>query len=411
LAIKALAARGTISGVGRRVGVGKESDIFECVNSEGEVLILKIHRLGRTSFRAIKSKRDYLKGRQSASWFYMSRLAALKEYAYMKALFDNGFVTPIPIDQNRHCIVMNLIDGKPFCNVRTLRHPDRVYSTLMNMIVRLAEYGLIHCDFNEFNLMIGRDESVTMIDFPQMVSTSHANAKYYFDRDVECIRVWFKKRYNFDSDDFPHFFTDTEKRVNLDLQLKASGVEEEEMDAFNREMQRIVREDNKRRKKESNGDDDDDSEDEEGEDEEGDESEDVGDEVDDEKEEEEYVGDDDVDVLSKEVEKAMLTDHGKAMKAEEEAAKKNDESGDEDSEAESEDEVTAAWRAKKEARLEKQKKSREARMVKKTKLPKEERVAKKVMRYKTKESAKSAYSKRNNQKDRAKRRLKEENGI
>ncbi len=49
-------------------------------NEEGEVLALKLHRLGRTSFRAVKSKRDYLKNRSSASfsWLYLSRLAALK---------------------------------------------------------------------------------------------------------------------------------------------------------------------------------------------------------------------------------------------------------------------------------------------------------------------------------------------
>lgn len=49
-------------------------------NEEGEVLALKLHRLGRTSFRAVKNKRDYLKNRSSASfsWLYLSRLAALK---------------------------------------------------------------------------------------------------------------------------------------------------------------------------------------------------------------------------------------------------------------------------------------------------------------------------------------------
>jgi len=36
------------------------------------------------SFRAIKSKRDYLRKGQSASWMYMSRLAAIKEFAFMK---------------------------------------------------------------------------------------------------------------------------------------------------------------------------------------------------------------------------------------------------------------------------------------------------------------------------------------
>ncbi len=44
------------------------------------MLALKLHRLGRTSFRAVKSKRDYLRDRSSASfsWLYLSRLAALK---------------------------------------------------------------------------------------------------------------------------------------------------------------------------------------------------------------------------------------------------------------------------------------------------------------------------------------------
>lgn len=40
--------------------------------------------LGRISFRAIKEKRDYMGKRKSASWMYMSRLAAQKEWAFMK---------------------------------------------------------------------------------------------------------------------------------------------------------------------------------------------------------------------------------------------------------------------------------------------------------------------------------------
>jgi hypothetical protein len=47
----------------------------------------------------------------------------------------------------------------------------------MKLIVKLARYGLIHGDFNEFNLMITHEEEVVLIDFPQMVSTSHPNAE------------------------------------------------------------------------------------------------------------------------------------------------------------------------------------------------------------------------------------------
>ena len=47
-------------------------------------MALKFQRLGRTSFRAIKGKRDYLRNRRASSWLYLSRLAAQKEFAFMK---------------------------------------------------------------------------------------------------------------------------------------------------------------------------------------------------------------------------------------------------------------------------------------------------------------------------------------
>ena len=46
----------------------------------------------------------------------------------------------------------------------------------MNMIVHLGNYGLIHSDLNEFNLILNSKDKVTLIDFPQMVSTSHLNS-------------------------------------------------------------------------------------------------------------------------------------------------------------------------------------------------------------------------------------------
>lgn len=58
--------------------------LLQVMNDEGEVFALKLHRLGRTSFRDVKSKRDYLGNRSSYSWLYLSRLAALKEFAFMK---------------------------------------------------------------------------------------------------------------------------------------------------------------------------------------------------------------------------------------------------------------------------------------------------------------------------------------
>lgn len=67
--------------------------------------------------------------RKSASWMYMSRLAAEKEWAFMKVmmllrpllyhphpvqvLHEHGFPVPKPVDHARHCILMEFIDAYP----------------------------------------------------------------------------------------------------------------------------------------------------------------------------------------------------------------------------------------------------------------------------------------------------------
>jgi RIO kinase 2 len=76
LAIRALTARGSIASVGRQIGVGKESDVFEVADDEGRVMALKLHRLGRTSFRAVKSKRDYVKRGSHFRWVGLQSAAA-----------------------------------------------------------------------------------------------------------------------------------------------------------------------------------------------------------------------------------------------------------------------------------------------------------------------------------------------
>jgi RIO kinase 2 len=55
LALRTMRARGHISAVGMQIGVGKESDIFLVSNEGGQQSVLKLHRLGRISFRNIKA--------------------------------------------------------------------------------------------------------------------------------------------------------------------------------------------------------------------------------------------------------------------------------------------------------------------------------------------------------------------
>lgn len=179
----------------------------------------------------------------------MSRLAAVKEFAFMKALRENGFPVPEPIAQNRHTIVMSLVDAFPLRQISKVPDPALLYSELMDMVLQLARYGLIHGDFNEFNILIkeeedpdakgkGREEDdddenlkliPILIDFPQMVSIDHPNAEMYFDRDVNCIKRYFQRKFHFVSDVPGPFFAEAKKKLfkntekRLDVEVEASG--------------------------------------------------------------------------------------------------------------------------------------------------------------------------------------------
>jgi len=72
--------------------------------------------------------------------------------------------------------------------------------------------------------MLDGNEKLHVIDFPQMVSTSHTNADMYFRRDVNCVKTLFFRKYGFvveEEEDFEIEDFEVEKR--LDLEIRASG--------------------------------------------------------------------------------------------------------------------------------------------------------------------------------------------
>ncbi|KJR82269.1 RIO kinase 2 [Sporothrix schenckii 1099-18] len=250
LAMHTHSQRDIVYSVGHRVGVGKESDIVMVADKTGQQRILKIHRLGRISFRTVKSNRDYLKRRQGGSWMYLSRLSAMREYAFLDALRKEGFPVPEPFAQSRHTIVMSFVDNAlPLRQVSAVPDPAALYAELIGLILRLAQHGLIHGDFNEFNIMIqeqkpaatdsqrdtsdGAEENLAvvpiLIDFPQMVSMEHKNAEMYFDRDVACVKRFFERRFHFIATQPGPFFKDARATVGqngatrIDIAVEASG--------------------------------------------------------------------------------------------------------------------------------------------------------------------------------------------
>lgn len=57
---------------------------------------------------------------------------------------------------------------------------EELYDSLMNLILQLGNHGVIHGDFNEFNILLTKETyQPIIIDFPQMVSIHHPNAEQY----------------------------------------------------------------------------------------------------------------------------------------------------------------------------------------------------------------------------------------
>ncbi len=75
----------------------------------------------------------------------------------------------------------------PSCQVHHVEDAGGLYNVLMDHVLQLGNAGLIHCDFNEFNIILDEKDVPTIIDFPQMVSTDHENARW----SVNSVCVFF----------------------------------------------------------------------------------------------------------------------------------------------------------------------------------------------------------------------------
>lgn len=86
-------------------------------------MVLKLARLGRSSFKSVKNNRDYLRNKAHYNWLYLSKIASEKEFAYMSALYKHQFPVPVPVAINRHAILMGFINGFPLNKVKKIEEP------------------------------------------------------------------------------------------------------------------------------------------------------------------------------------------------------------------------------------------------------------------------------------------------
>ncbi len=200
LALGSLVSSEVIDAFGHAVGLGKESDVYDALTPSKERVIVKLHRLGRTSFRQVRRLRNYVGDKRNISWFYVSRISAEKEFEALKILFEAGANVPRPRGYNRHAVVMDFVEGDELYLIRELRNPMKLLNEILDNIKLAYNVGVIHSDLSEHNVIVKPDLHVVLIDWPQWVQVSHTNALRYLRRDVYNILRFFERQFSIKTD-------------------------------------------------------------------------------------------------------------------------------------------------------------------------------------------------------------------
>lgn len=197
LALRSFVKQNLISGMGRSIGMGKESDVFEVISDSGTRSVIKFYRIGRISFRATRIKRAYSDPTSQHQWLAINIDAARKESEGLKMAIAAGVRTPKFIARDRHAVLMEEVEGVMLhsCRKGDLENPVKLEKDIfLNARKAYTGPGMVNGDLSEYNILFdGSDPWI--IDWPQYVLKDHPNADELLIHDVGNILLFFAKRF------------------------------------------------------------------------------------------------------------------------------------------------------------------------------------------------------------------------
>lgn len=195
--LKILSNKNIITALGPQVGIGKEAEVYLAHDSLDQDRVIKMFRLGRSSFKQIKRKRNVSSGINS--WLLMNIETAKKEYDILTYLRDSSVSFPNPMYRSFHCIVMEAIYGNRLSDIEKLNDPELVLDKIINCITIAYRKGYINGDLNEYNILVN-DDDIFILDWPQAVRVDTINADIVLTRDVKNILKFFSKKFGLERD-------------------------------------------------------------------------------------------------------------------------------------------------------------------------------------------------------------------
>ena len=195
--LKILSNRNTITSIGPQIGIGKEAEIYLAHDSQEKDKILKMFRLGRSSFKQIKRKRDI--STSTSNWLLLNIQTAKREYDILNYLRQSSTSFPTPLYRSFHCIVMEPFYGSRLADAESLDDPQSVLEKIISNVKIAYQNGYINGDLNEYNIMVNND-NIFILDWPQAIKSDTINANVVLLKDVKNILKFFSKKYKIETD-------------------------------------------------------------------------------------------------------------------------------------------------------------------------------------------------------------------
>ena len=181
---------------GGPISTGKEANVYEALDHEGETVAVKVYLTTTSNFQQMS---DYLQGDPRFEGIRGSTRKVViawvrKEYSNLKRAQAAGVAVPNPLAVQRNVLVMEYLGDEsgpaPTLIDVTIENPETAFSVVREYMRRLYDAGLVHGDLSEYNLVV-HDGQITVIDVGQAVTVHHPNSEQFLERDCRNIASFF----------------------------------------------------------------------------------------------------------------------------------------------------------------------------------------------------------------------------
>lgn len=189
LSIKKLYSSNIVKKLGIIIGEGKESNVYFGYNFSDDTVVVKFHRIGKSSYKNIRKIRGI---KNKENWIRLTVKNAEKEYEALKCLSNNYGSVPKPYGQAYNAIVMEYVEGQELYK-SDIVNPEEILEEILSTIRISYNYcnKLAHGDLSEYNILITNDGKPLIIDWPQWTKDNDE----ILMRDVVNILYYFNKKY------------------------------------------------------------------------------------------------------------------------------------------------------------------------------------------------------------------------